>query len=63
MKWLNYVRAMVVEVHGCENLANIPKVLAQRGFAVREMRRTDLIKNALRNVLTHPIDYFRRDNP
>ena len=60
-EWLNYVRAMAVEVHGEENLSNVPKVLTQRGFTVREMRRTDLIKNALRNALYHPIDFFRAE--
>ena len=58
---LNYVRAMTVEFDGKENLANVPKVLTHRDFAVREMRRTDVIKNALRNVLSHPIDFFRAE--
>ena len=33
-EWLNYVRAMAVEVHGEENLTNVPKALTQRGFTV-----------------------------
>ena len=40
---------------------NIPKILAQNGFTVREMTRTDLIRNALRNILSHPIDFFRAE--
>ena len=48
-------------MHGEENLTNVPKVLTQKDFTVREMRRTDLIKNALRNVLSHPIDFFRAE--
>ena len=31
-KWLNYVRAMAMEVHGKENLSNIPMILTQNGF-------------------------------
>ena len=49
---------MAVEVHGAENVL---KVLTRKGFTVREMRRSDLIKNALRNALPHPIDFFRAE--
>lgn len=57
--WLNHVRAMAIEVHGEKNLANVPKVLVKKGFTVREMSRTDLIKNALRNILPHSLDFLR----
>ena len=59
--WLNHVRAMAIEVHGERNLIGVPEVLTKKGFRIREMTRADLIRNTLRNILSHPIDFLRAE--
>lgn len=50
---------MTFEEYGKDNQATVPKNLTLRSFTEREMRRANLIKNALRNALFNPCDFFR----
>ena len=39
----------------------MPNVLAKKNFRIREMTKSDLIRNTLRNVLSHPIGFLRAE--
>ncbi|BDC17392.1 FkbM family methyltransferase [Acidianus sp. HS-5] len=60
-KWLDHVRTMAVELHGERNVSAIPKILRARGFIIREMTRNDLIRNTIRNVISHPLGFIRAE--
>ncbi|BFI76522.1 FkbM family methyltransferase [Sulfurisphaera ohwakuensis] len=60
-KWLDYVRAIAVELHGEKNLTVVPKVLKAKGFLIREMTKNDLVRNALRNIVSHPLDFIKAE--
>lgn len=59
--WLDHVRTLAIELHGERNILTIPNLLRSEGFEIREMTRRDLIKNTIRNVITHPLDFLRAE--
>ncbi|QGA53815.1 FkbM family methyltransferase [Sulfolobus sp. E5-1-F] len=60
-EWLNYVRLLGIELHGEGNIVRIPRYLTSKGFSIKEMTKTDLIKNAIRNIVTHPLDFLKAE--
>ncbi|MEM4731515.1 MAG: FkbM family methyltransferase [Candidatus Aenigmatarchaeota archaeon] len=59
--WINYVREIAVELHGKENIELIPNILRAKGFRVRFMKKFDLAKNTLKNILTHPLSFIKAE--
>ena len=59
--WLDHVRTLAIELYGERNISTIPNLLRSEGFEIREMTRRDLIKNTIRNVITHPLDFLRAE--
>ena len=60
-KWLDDVREIGVELHGERNLTTVPKVLRNKGFHLHEMAKNDLLRNALRNIITHPLGFIKAE--
>ena len=42
--WLNSVREIAMELHGNENVISIPAMLRDKGFNVRFMKWSDVVK-------------------
>ncbi|BFI73760.1 uncharacterized SAM-dependent methyltransferase SSO0838, FkbM family [Nanoarchaeota archaeon] len=60
-KWLDNVREIELELHGKENIERIPKILKNKGFKIKYLDKFDLIKNTIKNILSHPYDFIKAE--
>ena len=59
--WLNSVREIAMELHGNENVISIPATLRDKGFNVRFMKWSDVVKNSVKNISLHPMDFLKAE--
>jgi hypothetical protein len=59
--WLNSVREIAMELHGNENVISIPAMLRDKGFNVRFMKWSDVVKNSVKNISLHPLDFLKAE--
>ena len=59
--WLNSVREIAMELHGNENVISIPATLRDKGFNVRFMKWSDVVKNSVKNISLHPLDFLKAE--
>ena len=57
--FINKIREISMELHGRENIGTIPMVLEHNGFMVSTYSTSDEIKESLKSVIHHPLDFYR----
>ncbi len=58
---LNYVRKIVIEIHSDSNKECCQHILSKYGFKIRFVKKSDIIKRTLKNVITHPVSFLSYD--
>ena len=57
--FIKKIREISMELHGRENIGTIPMVLEHNGFMVSTYSTSDEIKESLKSVIHHPLDFYR----
>lgn len=55
------VREIAMELHGKNNIANIPSILIHYGFTVYDFTLHDQIKNTIKNFVRHPFNVINAE--
>ena len=58
-KFKENMREISMEIHGNENVKNIPKILAGEGFKLSEYKTLDEIKETIKAIILHPVDFLK----
>ncbi|MDG7045877.1 MAG: FkbM family methyltransferase [Nitrososphaerota archaeon] len=58
-KFINDIREISIELHGKENIRNISMILSKHNFIINEYTIYDEIKNTLKSIILHPLDFIR----
>lgn len=59
--FLNRTREISLELHGERNVINIPRILSKKGFRIKFLGTGEIVKNTLRNSLTHPVSFIKAE--
>jgi FkbM family methyltransferase len=58
-EFVHNIREIAIELHGRENIENIPVILKNNNFTIQKYKATDELKNTLKFVLLHPFNFMR----
>jgi FkbM family methyltransferase len=53
------IREISIELHGRRNIETIPKILSNNGFVISEFTTIDEVKQTIKNIFSHPIDFAK----
>ena len=58
-KFIESIREISMELHGNENVENIPKILLKEGFKLSQYKTLDEVKETIKAIITHPSDFLK----
>ena len=58
-KFIENIREISMELHGRENVESIPKILTEEGFKVSQYKTSDEIKETIKAIVSHPVDFLK----
>ena len=58
LKFLQKIRELSIELHGEDNVNNIPNILIAEHFKVYEFKLIDEVKNTLISFFSHPLSFI-----
>lgn len=58
-EFVHNIKEIAMEMHGKENIQNIPKILENNNFIIKKYTAYDEFKNTLNSVLLHSLDFMK----
>jgi FkbM family methyltransferase len=59
MSFIRSIREISMELHGLENVQNIPRVLVNQGFRISQYKTFDEVRETMKSIALHPVDFLR----
>ena len=59
MSFMRSIREISMELHGLENVQNIPGVLVNQGFRISQYKTFDEVSETMKSIALHPLDFLR----